>query len=159
MLWVFYLCYVYATRKKDEVSLTHWGRVTHICISELTIIGSDDSLPPGRCQAIIWTNAGILLIGPLGTNFNEIIIKIHIISFKKMHLDMAAILSRPQCVKYLPQLQQGPFYFIWQTTHDVKWMQIWHVTWMYLDLFQAMAWWLFCSVLKLYLKNMIDHIN
>ena len=43
--------------------LTHWGRVTHICISKLTIIGSDNGLSPGRRQAIIWTNAGILLIG------------------------------------------------------------------------------------------------
>ena len=46
--------------------LTHWGRVTHICIDNLTIIGSDNGLSPGRRQAIIWTNAGILLIGPLG---------------------------------------------------------------------------------------------
>ena len=52
--------------------ITHWGRVTHICVSELTIIGSDNGLSPGRRQAIIWTNAGILLIQPLGTNFNEI---------------------------------------------------------------------------------------
>ena len=51
--------------------LTHWGRVTHICVSKLTIIGSDNGLSPGRRQAIIWTNAGILLIGPLGTNFSE----------------------------------------------------------------------------------------
>ena len=43
--------------------------------------------PPGR-QAIIWTNAGILLIGPLGTNFYEILTEIHIFSFKKMHLKM-----------------------------------------------------------------------
>ena len=43
--------------------LTHWGRVTHICVGEITIIGSDNGLSPGRCQAIIWTNAGILLIG------------------------------------------------------------------------------------------------
>ena len=34
--------------------------------------GSDNGLSPGRRQAIIWTNAGILLIGPLGTNINEI---------------------------------------------------------------------------------------
>ena len=27
---------------------------------------------------IIWTNAGILLIGPLGTNFSEILIEIYI---------------------------------------------------------------------------------
>ena len=44
--------------------LTHWGRVTHICIVKLTVIGSDNGLSPGRRQAIIWTNAGILLIGP-----------------------------------------------------------------------------------------------
>ena len=45
----------------------------------------------------------ILLIGPLGTNFSEILIEIHTFSFKKMHLKMsfskmAAVLSRPQCV-------------------------------------------------------------
>ena len=40
-------------------------------------------------QAIIWTNAEILLIGPLGTNFSEILIEIDIFSFKKMHLKMA----------------------------------------------------------------------
>ena len=45
--------------------LTHWGRVRHICVSKLTIIGSDNGLSPDRRQAIIWTNAGILLIGPL----------------------------------------------------------------------------------------------
>ena len=44
--------------------LTHWGRVTHICVVKLTIIGSDNGLSPGRRQAIILTNAGILLIGP-----------------------------------------------------------------------------------------------
>ena len=54
--------------------LTHWGRVTHICVSKLTIIGSDHGLSPGRRQAIIWTNAGILLIRPLGTNFSEMFI-------------------------------------------------------------------------------------
>ena len=52
--------------------LTHWGCVTHICIGNLTIIGPDNSLSPGRRQAIIWTNAGILLIGPWRTNFCEI---------------------------------------------------------------------------------------
>ena len=42
----------------------------------------------GRCQTIIWTNAGILLIGTLGTNFSEILIEIHTFSLKKMHLKM-----------------------------------------------------------------------
>ena len=48
----------------DLYKLTHWGRVIHICVSKLTIIGSDNGLSPGRRQAIIWTNAGILLTGP-----------------------------------------------------------------------------------------------
>ena len=63
--------------------LTHWGRVTHICVSKLTIIGSDNGLSPGRRQAIIWTNAGILLIGSLGTNFSEILVGIQTFSFRK----------------------------------------------------------------------------
>ena len=74
----------------DWYSLTHWSRVTHICISKLTTIGSDNGLSPGRRQAIIWTNAGILLIGPLGINFSEILIKINTFSFNKMHLKMSS---------------------------------------------------------------------
>ena len=57
--------------------LTHWGLVTYICVSKLTIIGSDNGLSPSRRQAIILTNAGMLLIGPLGTNFSEILIEIN----------------------------------------------------------------------------------
>ena len=82
--------------------LIHWGRVTHICVSKLTIIGSDNGLSPDRCQAIIWINAGILLIGPLGTNFSETKF-IHFHSRKcmqKYRLKMAAILPRPHCVKH-----------------------------------------------------------
>ena len=56
--------------------LTHWGRVTHICVSNLTIFGWDNGLSPGRRQAIIWTNAGVSFIGPLGTNFSETLIEI-----------------------------------------------------------------------------------
>ena len=69
-------------RTKVQV-LTHWGRVTHICVAKLTIIGSDNGFSPGRRQAIIWTNAGILLIRPLETNFSEIFIGIQTFSFKK----------------------------------------------------------------------------
>ena len=60
--------------------------MTHICVSQLTIIGSDNGLSPGRCQVIIWTNAVILLIGSLETNFSEILIGIQTFSFKKMQL-------------------------------------------------------------------------
>ena len=84
--------------------LTHWGRVTHICVSKLTIIGSDNGLSPDRRQAIIRTNAEISLIWNLGTSFSEIFSEIHTFLFKKMHLknvvcEMASIWSRPQCVK------------------------------------------------------------
>ena len=74
--------------------LTHWSRVTHICVSKLTIIGSDNGLWPGRRQAINWTNAGILLIEPLGTNFSEILIGIQTFSFKKMHMKMSSAKGR-----------------------------------------------------------------
>ena len=64
--------------------LTHWGRVTQICVSKLTIIGSDNGLSPGRRQAIIWIHAGILLIRTSGTNFNEILIEIQTFWLKKI---------------------------------------------------------------------------
>ena len=80
------------------MSLIRWGRVTHICVSKLTIIASDNGLSPCWRQAIIWTNAGILLIGPQGTNFNDILIEIHIISFKKFHLKMSSGKRRPSCL-------------------------------------------------------------
>ena len=79
------------------VKLTHCGRMTHICVGKLTIIGSDNSLSPERRQAIIWTNVGILLVGPLGTNSNEILIAIQTFSFKKMHLKISSAKWRPFC--------------------------------------------------------------
>ena len=55
----------------------------YICVSKLASIISDNGLLPGRCLAIIWTNAGILLIGHLGTNFSENLIGIQTFSLKK----------------------------------------------------------------------------
>ena len=55
-------------------AVTQRGRVTRICVGKLTIIGSDNDLSPGWRQTIIWTNAGILLIGPLAASFSEILI-------------------------------------------------------------------------------------
>ena len=69
--------------------LTHWDRVTHNCVSKLTTIGSYNGLARERCQTIIWTNPGILLIAPLGTNFNEILLEIYTFSFKKIHFKMS----------------------------------------------------------------------
>ena len=77
----------------SKTPLTHWGRVTHICASELTIIGSDNGLSPSRRQAMVWTSAGILLIRPSGTNFSES--KSMFFSFKKMNLKMSSAKCRP----------------------------------------------------------------
>ena len=55
----------------------------HIWVSKIIIIGSDNGLLPGQRQAIIWTNDGILLIGPLGINFSEILFKRQNFSFRK----------------------------------------------------------------------------
>ena len=90
--WVNYL-----TLQQIKI-LTHWGRVTHICVGNLTVNGPDNDLSPGRRQVIIWTNDGMLLIGHLVTNFNEIIIEIYIFSFKKMHLKLSSGSWRPFCL-------------------------------------------------------------
>ena len=70
----------------------------HICVSRLTIIGSDNGLSPGRRQAIIWTNAGILFIGPKGTHFSEVLIGIQTCSFMKMRLNVSSAKWRPFCL-------------------------------------------------------------
>ena len=82
-------------RPLDWHQLTHLGRATHICVSKLTIIGSDNGLLPDWCQAIIWTYAGILLIGPLRTKFSEILIEILTFSFKKMHFKVSSAKWQP----------------------------------------------------------------
>ena len=83
------------TRRGFACELTHWGRVTHICVSKLTIIGSDTGLSPGRRQAIIWTKGGILLIWLLRIKFSDILIEINTFSFKKMHLKLSSAKRRP----------------------------------------------------------------
>ena len=63
-----------------------------------TVIDSDN----GRCQVMIWINAGILLIGPFVTNDNGIFLKIKIFLWTHLHLKvwsakLGANLFRPQC--------------------------------------------------------------
>ena len=103
--------------------------MTHICVSKLTIIDSDNGLLPGRRQAIIWTNGGILLIRNLGKNLSKISSKIHTFSFTKMHLKMSAkwrqfclslnVLSGPHCRlvhSFQVQIQTVECHY---TTHDI----------------------------------------
>ena len=68
------------------------------CVSKLTNIGQANALSSGQHQAIVWTNAGIILIGPLGKTSSEIAIEIHIISFKKLRLKMSSREWRPFCL-------------------------------------------------------------
>ena len=113
------------------VELTHWGWVMHICIGNLTVIGSDNGLSPGRCRTIIWANARILLIKPIP-------IKIDAFSFKKMHLKMPCAKWWPFCLglsvlssrafcDYLQSLPEYPFpYFRWVCS---SWMtKVWFYT-------------------------------
>ena len=84
--------------KTDNYLTSISCRVSHIIIYMISY-----HISSVRRHAIIWTNAGMLLFRPLGTNFSEILIEIHTFSFKKMHLKMSsgkwvAILSRLQCV-------------------------------------------------------------
>ena len=90
-----YTMFYYNTTGNLKLPLTHWGWVAHIC--KLTIIDSDKGAKLDRRQTIIWTNVGILLIGPLGKNFSEILIKIYTFSFRKMHLKMSSGKWRPFC--------------------------------------------------------------
>ena len=79
----------YRTEQNTARHLTYWGRVTHINISKLTVNGSDNAL-------LIW---------PLGKKIREILIEIYMFSLRKRNAfdnvvcKMAAILSRPHCVK------------------------------------------------------------
>ena len=111
----------------------------HICVSNLTIIGSDHGLSPGRRQAIIWTNVGILLIGPLGTNFSEIWIGIAAFSFKKMRLKMSSAKSKPFCfVLHVLRLFSRIWYFYNNISLggyvSIVWYQplVWKCIWMYI---------------------------
>ena len=100
-----------------RTELTHWGRVTHICVSKLTSNGSDNGLSPGRRQTIIWTNACILLIGPLGTNFSEILIEILTFSSMKMRLKVSSA-KWPFCLG-LNVLRWMPDEFVNTITQEV----------------------------------------
>ena len=60
-------------------------------------IGSGNGLSPALRQAITWTNADLLSIGPLGTTFSENWIEILTFSFKKMRLKLSSAKWRSFC--------------------------------------------------------------
>ena len=95
---IIHMVAVFRQKQTFFMDLTHWGRVTHICVNILIIIGSDNGLSPDQRQAIIWTNDRLSSIGPLRTYFNENLIKIQQFSLKKMHVKMASAKWRPSCL-------------------------------------------------------------
>ena len=102
----------------QPIILTHWGWdetnktsflqwkcfefrlifLWNLFVGNLTIIVSDNGLLLGRRQAIIWNNAGILLMRPLVTNPSIILIATETFSFKKMHLKISSGKCRPFCL-------------------------------------------------------------
>ena len=97
-----------------------------MCVGKLTNIDSDNGLSPELGQAIIWTNVGILLIGPLGANFSEILIRIQTFSFKKRHLKVSSAKWRSFCLglnvlnKCWPKSFM-PYTFTRQQYHAILW--------------------------------------
>ena len=84
-------------------TLSHWGRVTHICFGKLTIIGSDNGLSPHRRKAIISTNAVNWTLKKLQWNCNRnsnIFIEEN--TFDNVVCKMLSISSQPQCVNEHP---------------------------------------------------------
>ena len=65
--------------------------MTHICVGKLTIFVSDNNLSSYRRQAVIWTSAELLWIGPLGIRFSEILIEIQTFSLKKIRLKVSSV--------------------------------------------------------------------
>ena len=97
--------------------------MTHICIGKLTIVASVNVLLPDRRQAISWTNAGILLSWPLGTNFSGRLSKIHIISFKKMHLKLSSVKCLPSCLglNVLISIENSNIFCVLSKQFNSKW--------------------------------------
>ena len=79
----------YERHECQAVLISDWGRVKPICVGKLTIVGPD-GLSPGPRQALIWTNAGILLKKTPGTNFIEFLIDILTFPFRKMRLKVSS---------------------------------------------------------------------
>ena len=77
----------------------HWMRPSGTSMSPnwVIVIGSGDCFSPVWCQPIILTNDGLMIIAPVGVNFNGIVIKRQRFSLKKMHLKMSAK-WRPFCL-------------------------------------------------------------
>ena len=150
LIWDYRIfCWMWANYSYYYSKLTHWGRATHICVGNLSIIGSDNGLSPDRRQAIIRTNAGILLIRPLGINFNEILIGIQTFSLEKIYLKMSSAKWRPFCIGLNVLIGTGGFISGWVMCYvGHVWMGIirmgnfrWIPRWRYFSIWWWVLYW------------------
>ena len=63
-------CYYSWSHPIQTKYLTHWGRATQICVSKLTIIGSDNSLVPSHYLNHCWNIVGWTHRNKLQCNLN-----------------------------------------------------------------------------------------
>ena len=127
---------------------THQGWVTHICVSNLNIIGSDNGLMPGQCQAIILTNAAILLIETLGTNLSDISVEVLSFSLKKMSLKMSSGKCHPFCF--------GLNVLIYWLDLEID--IIFSVFVNFVSMSPIMTWWIFQEVLRVFMHSKSDGV-
>ena len=69
----------------------------HVSLNSV-FIGSTNSLSPVQRQATNWPNADLLSMGPLGINFNEILIQIQTLSLRKAHLKLSSTKLQLLCL-------------------------------------------------------------
>ena len=103
-----------APKSSSPTELTHWGRVTHICVGKLTIIGSDNGVAwtaPSHYLNQCWIIVNWTLRNKLQWNLNR---NSHIFiqenAFESVVCETAAILSQPQCVNCPPPLSGLAFH-------------------------------------------------
>ena len=98
--------------------------MTHICVTILSIIGSDNGSSPDRRQAVIWTNAWILLMRILGTSFSEILSEIHTFSFKTIRLQMSSAKCCALCLCCNVLNMQTAVFKIFCSDYNLR---FWHI--------------------------------
>ena len=88
--------------RHPECTLTHWGRVTYIRVSELTIIGLDDGLSLVGAEQLSEPMLSYTQLDPKEQNSVKYYSKFEYFHsrnvFENVVWKMAAILYRPQCV-------------------------------------------------------------